>query len=49
MIINIIEWALSILLREQKNKTYGSITFFMENGKISRVKTEKSEKPEKIC
>lgn len=41
----IIEWALSVLLREQDQCLYGSVTFTYQNGKIVSVKVEKSEKP----
>jgi len=42
---DIVKWALSILLRERDERLYGSVTFFYESGRITRVKTEKSELP----
>lgn len=40
-----LEWANEILIREAKTNLYGNITFSMQNGILTNVKIERSEKP----
>lgn len=44
----LIKWATNILEREAAAKLYGAVTFKFESGKITCVKTEKTEKPMSI-
>jgi hypothetical protein len=41
-------WAASITLREQRANSYGTVTIHLENGVITRINCERSEKPEKL-
>lgn len=41
-----IAWVLSILERETDAGTYGTITIHLEDGDITRAKTERSEMPD---
>ena len=41
----LIKWAASIISRHLFDKTYGSISFRFEGGKITLVETKTTEKP----
>jgi hypothetical protein len=43
--MNAIDWAFSLLAKFLADKSYGEITFNVQEGKIINVKTVKSEKP----
>lgn len=42
---DLLSWSVTKLKEGQELKFYGSITFILENGRIVRSKTEKSEVP----
>lgn len=42
----LLEWARSILAREQDRHTFGLVSFHLEAGRVVRVKIETSERPE---
>lgn len=39
------DWATRVLKREQGKGTHGTVTFFLENGVITRSKVEANELP----
>lgn len=41
----VMQWAVSVLLRECVLEFYGSVSFQIQNGKICGVRIEKTEKP----
>ena len=41
----LLAWAANIIRREQENGTYGTITIHLEDGKMTRVSTQKNELP----
>lgn len=43
-----LKWALSQLEVLQKEKTYGSVVFYLENGIITRSKRERIDMPPKV-
>lgn len=44
----LLKWAISLVAKAQNEGLFGSITFMLQNGKITNVKTEKSEKPPQL-
>ncbi len=42
----LIEWVLSIILRETRSQLFGTITIHLQKGRIIRVSTERHEVPE---
>ena len=47
MVIENMDWALSVLERECDSGLYGNINIYVQNGKICGIKIEKTEKPPK--
>lgn len=40
----IIEWILNAVQKESKEKAFGSVTVFFQNGEVTHIKTERTEK-----
>lgn len=41
----LLAWAIGLIEREQKSNAYGRVEIHLEDGKITRAKVERSEKP----